>query len=386
MVLKIVHVCLCGPVTDNWNYQENMLTKYQVKLGHDVTLVAPQWAWGTDGKLKKIIKTEYINLDGVKIIRLPIRRGKDVMYKFKKYIGLYNNIEKEKPDVIFIHNVQFLDIKQIALYAKRHTFIKVFVDNHADYSNSARNWIARKILYGVLWKHCAHLIEPYTKKFYGVLPSRVDFIKNIYKIPAKKVELLVMGADDELVEATSKPEIKESIRSSYGILPDDFLIVTGGKFDAYKIQILQLMKAINKIGYANIKLLIFGSIDESLKAQFDDLNDGKKIQYIGWVEANETYKYFASADLVIFNGRHSVFWEQVAGQGIPMFLKYWEGISHLDLGGNVKLLYNDTISEIIERLESVLNDRKKYKKMRRIAVEKGTKEFSYKNIAIRAIE
>lgn len=383
--MKIVHVCLCGPVSDNWNYQENMLTKYQIKLGYEVTLVAPQWAWGSDGKMIKVDVTEYVNSDGVKMIRLPIQGEKDVMFKFKKYIGLYNTIEKENPDVIFIHNVQFFDIKQIALYAKTHLSVKIFVDNHADFSNSARNWIAKNILYGFLWRHCAHVIERYTRIFYGVLPSRVTFIKDVYKIPPDKVELLLMGADDELVKKTSKPEVKEKIRLRYGISSDDFLVVTGGKIDAFKSQTLLLMEAIKNIRDIKVKLLLFGSVSDELKDQVQKLVDGTKIQYIGWITSEQSYEYFAAADLVIFPGRHSVFWEQVVGQGIPMIVKYWDGITHIDFGGNVKFLYQDSAEEIQQLLMDVISDSKRYAQMKRVAQKKGMKVFSYREIAKKSI-
>ena len=54
--MKIVHVCLAGiGVTDGWTYQENLLTKYHKKLGHDVTIITSQWVRNELGGLKKII-------------------------------------------------------------------------------------------------------------------------------------------------------------------------------------------------------------------------------------------------------------------------------------------------------------------------------------------
>lgn len=43
----------------------------------------------------------------------------------------------------------------------------------------------------------------------------------------------IMGADDDAVEAAEKPEVKVEIRHKYGIALDDFLVITGGKIDAY---------------------------------------------------------------------------------------------------------------------------------------------------------
>ena len=89
-------------------------------------------------------------------------------------------------------------------------------------------------MHKIIWRKFAHLIEPYTTKFYGVLPARVDFLKNVYKLPEEKVELLVMGADDEKVKEAKNPNVKKEIRKKYNIKPGDFLIVTGGKIDYAK--------------------------------------------------------------------------------------------------------------------------------------------------------
>lgn len=383
--MKIVHVCLCGPVSDNWGYQENLLTKYQMKLGHEVTLIAPQWAWGNEGKMVKMTIKEYYNSDGVKMIRLPIKGEKNITYTFKKFIGLLETLEKEVPDIIFIHNVQFLDMKNIVKYLKQKSKVKVFVDNHADYTNSAKNWLSKYFLYGIIWKHCAQIIEPFTKKFYGVLPSRVDFIIENYKIPPTKVGLLVMGADDELVKASRLPEVKRRIREEYGILEDDFLIVSGGKIDGSKKQTLLLMKAVRKINHKNIKLIVFGSVTPELKDSMEQLVDGENVQYIGWINSSTAYQYFAAADLVVFPGRHSVFWEQVVGLGIPMLCKYWKGSTHVDIGGNVGFLKNDSPEEIISAILELINHPDIYENMKNVAEEIGMEIFSYMKIAEKSI-
>ena len=64
-------------------------------------------------------------------------------------------------------------------------------------------------MHKIIWRKCAHLIEPYTTKFYGVIPGKSRFSKNVYKLPEEKVELLVMGADDEKVKEAKNPNVKK---------------------------------------------------------------------------------------------------------------------------------------------------------------------------------
>lgn len=382
--MKIVHICLCGAMTDGFNYQENVITKYHKKMGNDVTIIASQWIWNSDGKLKRTYKTDYINEDGVKMVRLSIKHG-TVNSRLKTYPDLYGAVEKERPDILFIHDCQFLDIRKLALYAKKHPNVKVYVDNHVDYSNGAHGWFSRNLLHKGLWRFCVKKIEPYVTKFYGVLPARVDFLKEMYDLPANKCELLVMGADDELVEKAANPKIMKETRISLGIHGNDFLIITGGKIDEWKTQTLLLMEAIQNISAERVRLIVFGSVSDNLKEKVNALVDDVKIQYVGWLSSEESYNLFGAADLVVFPGRHSVYWEQVAGQGIPMIVKDWPGTHHIDLGGNVLFLEQDKAQEIQGKIQELLDSPSKYELMKYNAQKKRMR-FSYRDIAKRSIE
>lgn len=383
--MKITHIALIGPVTDNWTYQDNLLPKYHKLNGHDVSMITSQHAYDTKGNTTLDKRSKYINENGIKTIRLRIKNNRPLQYRFKKYVDLYNSIELEKPDVLFVHGLQFMDISTIVKYAKNNSNVKIYVDNHADFSNSAKNWLSKNILHKIIWRKCAHKIMPYATKFYGVLPARVDFLKNVYKLPQEKVGLLVMGAEDERVEEAKLNESQSYIRNKCGLKKDDFVIITGGKIDNAKKQTLLLMQAVGSIPEDRIKLIVFGSVIDELKEQVNNLSDGNRVKYIGWVEASDSYKYFGAANLVIFPGRHSVFWEQVAGLGIPMIVKYWEGTTHVDLGGNCLFLYKDSVEEIKKAIINIACDVKLYEEMKNVAEGSLAKAFLYSEIARKSI-
>lgn len=383
--MKIAHVMLCGPVTDGWNYQDNMLTKYQKKNGHSVVLITSKWVWNNENQLVKFDKSDYLNEHGNRVYRLDIKGDKPFNTKFKRYIGLYQCIEKVEPDIIFVHGISFLDIGAIISYKKKNQNVKIYVDNHSDFSNSATNWLSRTILHGIIWRFMANKIAPYTEKFYGVLPARVDFLINVYHLPKDKCELLVMGVDDELAERAEKDSRKDEIRKMYGISDSDFLIVSGGKIDSAKRQTLLLMEAINKSKNEKLKLLVFGSIEDNIRKEFDQLLKKNKVMYAGWINAVDSYDYFAAADLVVFPGRHSVFWEQVAGQGIPMVCKYWAGTTHIDLNGNMEFLYEDKVEEIQKTIENIASNKEYYNAMKKVA-HSNRSIFLYSDIARRSIQ
>lgn len=384
--MKILHICLGNYFIDGMSYQENMLTKAHKRMGLDVEIIASCQTYDENGDYAfDLKKGTYRNEDDIPVTRIAYKKKAGWCYKLRCFEGLSEALEASNPDFMFIHNVQFYDIRIVVDYLKRHPNIRVYADNHADYTNTGTNaisWLINKII----WKRCAQLINPYITKFYGVLPVRVDFLRNEYHLPAEKCKLLVMGADDEAVKAAAMPQVKKAIRARYGIAEDDFLIVTGGKIDAFKTQTLLLMQAVLDIQNPNVKLMVFGSVTPELKERVQALADGVKVQYIGWVQAKDSYDYFAAADLAVFPGRHSVFWEQVVAQGIPMLVKDWPGTHHVDLGGNVKFLTKDSAEEIQEWIIRLSDRSEAYQRMKDVATDKGMYAFSYARIARDAIE
>ena len=203
----------------------------------------------------------------------------------------------------------------------------------------------------------------------------------MYKLPESKVELLVMGADDDVIGKALEPCVRESKRAEYGLNDDDIVIMTGGKIDSNKPQTVLLMKAVNGIDDPKVKLLVFGTVSNELKASFDEqLSD--KVKFIGWKKSNEIYNEFAAADLIAFPGLHSVLWEQAVGMGKPCIFRRIEGFTHIDLGGNCMYFeehteesYREVIKKAISNIDTLKTE----------SQNKGPDFFSYDKIAKRSI-
>lgn len=381
-LVKIVHLMLANFYIDNYSYQENLLPKYHKLAGHDVEIIASLFTFDENGKGAWLEKgTKYENEYGIPVTRLEFKK---VMFtrRFRWYVGLEAELERAQPDIIFIHGVQFCDIGVVAKYLKKHKNVRAFADNHADFSNSAKNWASKHIQHRIIWRACSRKINPCVMKFYGVLPSRVEFLINEYKIPCEKVELLVMGADDEAVKNADDEAAKKAFRHKFGVKDDDFLLVYGGKTDNSKRQVMLLMDAVNEIDNPKLKLIVFGSILAELKNEIQK-RCSERVKYIGWLPSAESYKCFAAANIAAFPGRHSVFWEQVVGQGIPLLVKKWDGTTHIDCGGNVKFLTQDSTEEIKAAIQQIMSG-ENYEKML-AAAQKAKNAFMYGDIAQRSI-
>lgn len=384
--MKIVHLCLGNFYVDNHTYQENLLPKAHKHLGYEVEIIAGTWGFDKTSIKENAQKIgEYINEYGIKVTRLKYRWNNPVGQILKTYKDTYCVIQKAKPDILFVHGCQFWDLKKVIKYREKHPDVKIFIDNHADFNNSGRNWFSKYILHSILWRKLVQQIEPYTNKFYGVIPARVKFMTDVYHLPKNKCKLLELGADDELIQKSTSSEIRSTIRAKYGFDKNTFLIVTGGKINWARPETLNLMEAIQKIDNSNIQLVIFGKVADELKEHFYKLCESSKIKFVGWLNAEESHFLMASCDLAVFLGLHSVMWEQACALGIPCIFKELDDVNHVDLGGNAIFLKDVSPHSLSTELEQIFANPKKLQTMKKVAQSKGYKKFSYIEIAKRSL-
>jgi 1,2-diacylglycerol 3-alpha-glucosyltransferase len=384
--MKILHLCLASFYIDNFSYQENILPKYHKKISKEVVIITSLQSFDSNGRVCYLAKgCLYKNEHDITVKRLEYKNSL-ASRKLRKYKGTYEAILKTKPDIIFVHGCQFMDIRHVVKYVQQNPNVKVFVDNHADFSNSATNWLSKNILHKIIWRYCAQLIEPYTIKFFGVLPARVDFLRDVYKIPKSKISLLPLGAEDDKIAIARDLDTRKKFRDKLSVSGNDLVIMTAGKLDHNKPEILNLMKAVSEINNPNVKLVVWGTVSDEYKSKFISLLNNDKILYKGWLEPKDTYNYFYAADLLVFPGKHSVYWEQAVGLGMPCIFRYIEGFTHIDIGGNCRFLNEGSTEEIKEKILYILQNPDELNQMRSIAQSKGMVCFSYKKIAEESIK
>jgi 1,2-diacylglycerol 3-alpha-glucosyltransferase len=384
--MKVLHCCLAQFYVDDFSYQENILPRMHQLQGHNVSILASTETY-IQTKLGYVKPSSYRTKEGIPVTRIAYVKGlpNTVAKKLRIYNGVSNALDSFEPDIIFIHDSQFISIKEIAKYAKKHKKLKIFVDGHTDFINSGKSWISKNILHKIIYKWCAQKINPYTKKFYGVLPIRVDFYHDVYGINKDKIELLPLGADLTKVDFSKASVTREKIRKELNVSPNDFVVISGGKLDRRK-NIHLLMKAINDLPYPDCKLIVFGKADQEMENEINKLGTSPKIKSLGWIHSEKAYNYLLAADVAVFPGTHSVLWEQAVGVGLPCIFKKWHGIQHIDLDGNCLFLERSDIAEIKEKITLLYNNKELLANMKRVAVNKGIIAFSYYEIAKRAIE
>lgn len=383
MIMRILHLCLGNFFIDNYSYQENMLTKYHVLQGHDVAVIASLFTFDENGKGKELPSpNRYKDKNGFEVIRLAYKRPKKWNRFFRHYNGLESAIEEFCPDVIFSHNVSYGDTKLVRDYLVRHPEVRLFADNHADYVNSAKNWLSYHVKHRIIWRFYAKKLEPYMVRCYGVTPMRCRFLKEMYHIAPNKIEFLPMGVDDNAIPE-NREEVRNMVRRELGIDKHDTVIFTGGKIDRLKNTHV-LISALEKMKNDHVHLVICGTLTPSMEHLRESIDANNHIHYLGWCDASRVMNCMVASDLACFPGTHSTLWEQAVGVGLPSVFKKWNEMEHVNVNGNCVFINGDNVGELADSLTNMIIPTN-FDILKKKAKE-AARSFLYSEIARKAID
>jgi len=77
-------------------------------------------------------------------------------------------------------------------------------------------------------------VDPIVSRYLPTLPSRADFMLQVYGLDRAKMELLPFGVDDTITEGLDRDAVRRTVRADLGIPDDALVLVTGGKLDLRK--------------------------------------------------------------------------------------------------------------------------------------------------------
>jgi len=363
---------LCEFYNENLEYQENLLVKYYRKHQHEVTVITSTYEsvfdYYSDRHDKTLPAKEYFHL-GAKIIKLRFSFN---ILKLKRYTNIYHIIQKEKPDLIYIHDIM-LNLPEAVRYVKRNPNCKMIMDYHADYSNSANSWLSLNILHKVIRKvFYLDRAKKYISKIFPIVPASTVFLHEVYKVPYERMELLPLGADTDLGSSVKRNGEGLIIRGKHNISPEDFVIFTGGKFQRAKKTEL-LIEACQKINNKRLHLFIIGKSNEEDRIYMDHLLDisrnNENIHFTGWLGASDVYKYLDASDIAVFPAGQSILWQQAISMELPIIVGNTgnQSIAYLNEYNSIVILEKDEITadKIAENILELMNNSALYENMKK---------------------
>lgn len=384
--MEIIHICLNGPYIDNWGYQDNIIPRYHKKSGNKVTVIAQNQKYIDSGEIVETNCGDYFLEDGVRVIR--IKKQKFFCKKFVSVFSpydIYTLLCNLKPDFIMVHGLMgSISALQVGKYIRKENRKCIAVaDIHQDFYNSLVKDNLKMKLLTFIFRFLNKKMFPYYKKIFYIAPSCEKFAVEFYKVPRGLLEFLPLGCDTELIDINNKEDIRKEVRSRYNFNDDQIIICHGGKLDCKKktIELIDAMKKLNSEN-SKVKLIIFGSLagESKTKIEAKILENVEFVKYIGMLEQEEYYKIFLASDIAAFPGGQSVLWQQAIACGLATLVRKHTGIEYLDLGGNVGFFDNDSVEEIYNKLSGIIINNE-YKKMKKVAKEKGAQYFSYDRIS-----
>src|SRR3954454_24470037 len=99
-------VMLCEFYNEKLEYQENLLTKYYLKHGHDVTVITSTFESVFDyynDRHDNSVPARTFDDRGAEIIKLRYRYN--ILTRLRAYTRIDGILEEEAPDLIYVHDI-----------------------------------------------------------------------------------------------------------------------------------------------------------------------------------------------------------------------------------------------------------------------------------------
>lgn len=303
--MKILHVCLSNFYIDQFSYQENELVAQNVADGHEVTVIASTETFGSNRKLSYLQPGDYLGSDGAHVIRLPYRRvfPHIVMRKLRMHPGVYQLLNIIKPHVILFHGTCGWELNNVARYKKYHPEIKLYVDSHEDFNNSARSFISKWILHFIYYRKILRSNLELIDKILCVNMSAISFINEFYGISKSKIEFFPLGG--RVLIDRDYAETRFIVRQKYAIASEEILFVQSGKMDRTK-KLLESLRAFTAVNDPRFRFIIAGHLQEDIGAEVETLiSQDARIRFVGWKTPNELRGLLCAADVYVQPGTQS---------------------------------------------------------------------------------
>lgn len=354
---------LCDFYNEALEYQENLLVKYYVKHGHEVTVITSTFDSVFDYYSDRYDKTAPPRIyedRGAKIIKLQYRYN--ILNRLRAYTRIDEILAQEAPDLIYVHDIM-LNFPEAIRYVQAHPGCRMIMDYHADYSNSGRNALSIRILHGVIRKWFLDRARPHLSRIFPIVPASAVFLNEVYRVPHMEMEVLPLGADTDQVAETKGREDGRRLRKSLGISANDLVIFTGGKLAPAKKTEL-LIEAVCSLRGVSLHLIVVGDADaanaEYKKKLMELAGRDSRIHFIGWLNRTDIYSYLDMANLAVFPASQSILWQQAIAMGLPLVVgdTGHQDISYLNLHENIVILRTDEITgeRLAEEIRGLARD------------------------------
>lgn len=303
--MKIVHCCLSNYYVDNFSYQENEIVAQNVRDGHQVTVIASTESFNKDMKISYLMTGDYIGSDGARVIRLPYAKflPQLIMRKLRINPGLYKLLVSLRPDVILFHGTCGWELNTVSSYKHKNPNVKLYVDSHEDFNNSARTWYSKWILHFSFYRKIILNNVDLIDKILCVNKDSMSFLNKFYGVSNDKLEFYPLGGN--LLCDFKYLKIRNNTREKYKLNKENIVFIQSGKIDRSK-KLIESLRTFIKLEDSRLSFIVVGHIHQDVKQIVDTLiTSDNRIRFLGWKTTTELRDLLCAADIYVQPGTQS---------------------------------------------------------------------------------
>lgn len=303
--MKIVHCCLSNYYIDDFSYQENEIVAQNVRDGHQVTVIASTESFNKDMKISYLMPGDYIGSDGARVIRLPYAKflPQLIMRKLRINPGVYKLLVSLRPDVILFHGTCGWELNTVSRYKHKNPNVKLYVDSHEDFNNSARTWYSKWILHFSYYRKIILNNVDLIDKILCVNKDSMSFLNKFYGISDDKLEFYPLGGN--LLFDFEYLKIRNNTREKYELNKENIVFIQSGKIDRSK-KLIESLRTFIKLEDSRLSFIVVGHIHEDVKQIVDSLiTSDNRIRFLGWKTTTELRDLLCAADIYVQPGTQS---------------------------------------------------------------------------------
>lgn len=303
--MKIAHICLSCFYIDDRAYQENELVLEHHKQGHDVLVIASTHVRDSNDKGMSVPPQSYTNQQGINVVRVAYNNlvPRQFAEKIRAHKGVYQLLDDFSPDVILFHGMCGWELLTVALYRKNNPRIKLFVDTHTDFINSAKSFLSKWILHALYYKPIVHLCLPYIEKILCISVPTKKFASDFYRISVDKLEFYPLGG--HVYKGDEYRSVRKSARTALGLDDNQICFIQSGKQSLDK-KLIETLTAFSRSRDSKFKLFIVGTLLDDVRERANELIDeDSRVFFLGWKKPEELRELLCAADVFLQPGSQS---------------------------------------------------------------------------------
>ena len=378
--MRILHICAGNPFTPTMYYKENYFLDANLADGHEAIVLADTTLWQGNQVIETAPCDEYLP-NGVRVIRAAFQSfGHPVLTaKMRKIPNFVQLVVGIAPDVILFHNIYQYGICELNAIRAKLPNCKIYGDVSTSFDNSARTFLSRYVLHGLLYRSWIQKSLPYWDKIFYVSELSHDFLRDIYGIPDELLELNALPG--VIMPLEEKQRRADAFRIRYQIPPDTIVFFHSGKMDKAKrtVELLRLLQSLDdQISY---RLFIAGKFYDDIRQEAEALvSEMESVTFLGFLSQDEMQTALAACDLYLQPGSASQTAQAAICCGTPVVVCGEKVYQHFVDGNG--FLIRDT-EELREILPHVCAHPELLNQMSQRAYEIASQYLDYRKLAAR---